>query len=259
MDLVPGQARSSAPSLQAFDQDHLNRLLDQLAKVDEVVGAAVPKMRLGGGSIGVTVPPDRLVEVARLLRDTLGFEMLTCVSGVDMVDHQEAIYHFRSINRNWLVQVRVQAPNERPEIPSLVGLFASANWLEREVYDMNGITFTGHPDLRRILLDDDFEGYPLLKAFRPTPLTVHDRATTQVDGPRAVSGEQTRNLERIALKRLGQGNQERLHPGMSTFGDEAVFLETGQGIGTTDNAMHGYTVDTDLLPEPAPAAEEEQG
>lgn len=256
---MPGQGGASAPSLQAFDQDHINRLLDQLAQVDALVGSAVPKTRLGGGSVGVTVPPERLLEVARLLRDNVGFEMLTCVSGVDMVDHQEAIYHFRSLSHNWLLQVRVQAPNERPEIPSLVGLYAAANWLEREVYDMNGIVFTGHPDLRRILLDDDFEGFPLLKGFRPTPLTVHDRATTQVDGPRAVSGEQTRNQERIALKRLGQGNQERLHPGMSTFGSEAVFLETGQGIGTTDNAMHGYTVDTDLLPEPAPTSEEEQG
>jgi NADH/F420H2 dehydrogenase subunit C len=223
------------------------------------VGAAVPKTRLGGGSVGVTVPPEQLVEVARLLRDNLGFELLTCVSGVDMVEHQEAIYHFRSLGRNWLLQVRVQTSNERPEIPSLVSLYASANWLEREVYDMNGIVFAGHPDLRRILLDDDFEGFPMLKSFRPTPLTVHDRATTQVDGPRAVSGEQTRNQERIALTRLGQGNQEHLHPGMSTFGSEAIFLETGQGIGTTDNAMHGYTVDTDLLPEPAPTSEEEQG
>jgi NADH/F420H2 dehydrogenase subunit C len=256
---VPGQGGTPTPSLQAFDQDHINRLLDQLAQVDALVGAAVPKTRLGGGSVGVTMPPEHLLEVARLLRDNLGFEMLTCVSGVDMVDHQEAIYHFRSLGRNWLLQVRVQTSNERPEIPSLVSLYASANWLEREVYDMNGIVFAGHPDLRRILLDDDFEGFPMLKSFRPTPLTVHDRATTQVDGPRAVSGEQTRNQERIALTRLGQGNQEHLHPGMSTFGSEAIFLETGQGIGTTDNAMHGYTVDTDLLPEPAPTSEEEQG
>ncbi len=58
-------------------------------------------------------------------------------------------------------------------------------------------------------------------------------------------------------KRLGQGNEERLHPGMSTFGSEAVFLDTGQGIGTDDNAMHGYTVDTDLLPAPPAVADGE--
>jgi len=246
--------------MRADDRDHIDALLAQLGQLDALVGVAVPKTtRLGGGAVGVTVPAARLVDVARVLRDTLAFEVLTCVSGVDMVDHQEAIYHFRSLANNWLVQVRVQAPNDRPEVPSLVSLYASANWLEREVYDMSGITFAGHPDLRRILLDDDFEGYPMRRDFRPSPVTVHDRATTQVDGPRAVSGETTRHQERIAISRLGQGNLEHLHPGMSTFGDEAIFMQTGQGIGTDDNAMHGYTVDTDLSPAPAPSGDEAQG
>ena len=265
MDLVPGQGTSSAPAPQAYARTHLEALLSQLTQVDRVVGATVPKMRLDGGAIGLTIPAERLVDAAHVLRDALGFEMLTCVTGVDMVDHQEALYHFRSLANNWLVQVRVRTPNEHPEIPSLVAHYASANWLEREVYDMSGIVFSGHPDLRRILLDDDFEGHPLRRDFRPSPLTVHDRATTQVDGSRAVSGERTRHQERIALNRLGQGNREHLHPGMSTFGDEAIFVETGQGIGTTDNAMHGYTVNTALSPAPAPtpeapaAPEEEHG
>jgi NADH/F420H2 dehydrogenase subunit C len=259
VDLAPRQGAAAAPSLQAYDRDHIDALLTQLARLDQVAGGPIPTTtRLGGGAVGITVPAERLVEVARVLRDGLGFEVLTCVSGVDMVDHQEAIYHFRSCANNWLMQVRVNVSNERPEIPSLVGLYPSSNWLEREVYDLSGIIFTGHPDLRRILLDDDFEGYPLRKSFRPSPMTVHDRATTQVDGPRAVSGESTRRQERIALSRLGQGNEERLHPGMSTFGSEAIFLETGQGVGTDDNAMHGYTVDTDLLPAPAIPSEEEQ-
>jgi NADH/F420H2 dehydrogenase subunit C len=252
MDLVARDGAPAVPSLQAYDRDHIEALLGQLARLDQVVGASVPTTtRLGGGAVGITVPAERLVEVASVLRDGIGCEVLTCISGVDMVDHQEAIYHFRSCANNWLVQVRVQVPNDRPEVPSLVSVYASANWLEREVYDLSGVMFGGHPDLRRILLDDDFEGYPLRKSFRPSPSTLHDRATTQVDGPRAVSGERTRHQERIAVKRLGQGNDERLHPGMSTFGSEAVFLETGQGVGTDDNAMHGYTVDTDLLPAPA--------
>ncbi len=174
MDLVPGQGVPAAPSLQAYDRDHIDALLGQLAKLDQLTGAPVPKTtRLGGGAVGVTLPAQRLTDAARMLHDDLGFELLTCVSGVDMVDHQEAIYHFRSYADNWLLQVRVQVPNERPEIPSLVGLYPSANWLEREVYDLSGIVFTGHPDLRRILLDDDFEGYPLRKGFHPSPVTVH--------------------------------------------------------------------------------------
>ncbi|MBF6591199.1 MAG: NADH-quinone oxidoreductase subunit C, partial [Ktedonobacterales bacterium] len=218
MDLVPARGAPGAPSLQAYDRDHINTLLDQLAGVDAVLEQPAAKKLLGGGAVSITVPPERLLEAARVLRDTLGFEMLTCISGLDMVDHLDSIYHFRSLAHNWLLQVRVQVPTERPEVSSLVSLYASANWLERETYDLYGIIYLGHPDLRRILLDDEYEGYPLRKSFRSTPVTVHDRATTQVDGPRAISGEQTRHQERIVLKRLGQGEQERLHPGMMTFG-----------------------------------------
>lgn len=243
MDLAPGQ--HAQPAVSPYDREHINELLRQLAQVDAVVGAPVPKTRMNAGIVGIIVPAERLPDVARVLRDGLGFDMLTCISGVDMVDHQESIYHFRAIARGWLLQVRVQVPNDAPEVPSLMSLYPSANWLEREVYDLSGVTFTGHPDLRRILLDDEFVGHPLLKSFHPTPVTEHDRATTQVDAARALSGEQQHHQERVTLKRLGQGNQERIHPGMMTFGSEAVFLTTGQGIGTDDNAMHGYSVESD--------------
>jgi hypothetical protein len=111
-----------------------------------------------------------------------------------------------------------------------VSVYPSANWLERETYDLFGIVFEGHPDLRRILLDDDFFGYPLRKSFRPTPLTVHDPATTQTDAIRAVTQVPERNIETITYKHLGQGQQERLHPGKLTFGSAAVFKQTGQGV-----------------------------
>lgn len=245
MDLVPGQAGNTGAIPAPFSRDTINALLGALSQVDQVVGQSVPKVRMVDGMVGITVPRERIVEVVRVLRDSLGFEVLTTISGVDMVEHREAIYQFRSIRNNWLLQMRVATPNERPEIASLVSLYASANWLEREVYDLSSIVFLGHPDLRRILLDETFVGHPLLKTFRSTPVVVHDRATTQVDAIRAISGERERAQERIVLKKLGQGDQERLHPGMMTFGSEAVFMETGQGIGTGPNAMHGYTVKTD--------------
>lgn len=229
MDLVP-QAANGAPSLLAFDTEHINALLAELAQLDAIVGQEVPKRRLAGGCVGMDVPRERLLDVARALRDTLGFDMLTCVSGVDMVDHLESVYHFRSLGRTYLVQVRVRMPSDSPEVDSLVSVYPSANWLERECYDMYGIRYRGHPDLRRILLDDEFYGHPLLKSFRPTPLTVHDRATTQVDAMRAVAGEQERNVERVVAKNLGQGDEERLHPGKLTFGSAAVYVKTGQGV-----------------------------
>ncbi|MBV8823072.1 MAG: NADH-quinone oxidoreductase subunit C, partial [Ktedonobacteraceae bacterium] len=77
----------------------------------------------------------------------------------------------------------------------------------------------GHPDLRRMLLDDDFEGYPLLKSFHQVPLTVKPPATTQVDPNMAVSGQfQQQRVEHVVQKKFGQGIEERLHPGTPTFG-----------------------------------------
>lgn len=257
MDIAPRAAGATgAPSLLAYDRDHINDLLSVLAQLDEQVGQPVAKRRLTAGMVGIEIAPTYVVETGRFLHDVLGFEMLTSVSGVDMVEHLESVYHFRSISNNWLLQMRVKTPSNDPLIPSLVSIYASANWLERETYDLFGIRFTGHPDLRRILLDDEFEGYPLLKSFTTTPAVVHDRATTQVDAVRAVSGEQQRKQERVVLKRLGQGQQERIHPGMTTFGNEAVFLETGQGVGTDANAMHGYTIDEQYL-DPAAKPQEE--
>jgi NADH/F420H2 dehydrogenase subunit C len=254
MDLAPRNGESV--SLLAFDRDHINQLLTALNEVDSLVGQPVPKTRMGGGAVGVEVPAERLVEAARILRDSLGFDMLTCVSGVDFVDHIQSVYHFRSLASNWLLQVRARLSAEQPEVDSLIGLYPSANWLEREQYDMVGIIYKGHPDLRRILLDDDFQGYPMLRNFRATPITLHDRATTQVDAERAISGEQQRNQERIVPKHLGQGEEERIHPGKPTFGSAAVYLETGQGLLTGDiqgdvETEHGYEVDKD---HPAPTS-----
>jgi NADH/F420H2 dehydrogenase subunit C len=153
------------------------------------------------------------------LRDQLGFDLLSCISGVDMLDHLETVYHVRSIVRGQLLQLKVRLDHEKPEVDSVVSIWPTANWLERETYDMFGIKFAGHPDLRRMLLDDDFEGYPLLKSFHQVPTTVKPQATTQVDPNVAVAGKyQQKGVEHVVLKKLGQGMEERLHPGTPTFG-----------------------------------------
>lgn len=232
MDLVPRLSTPLAPpSLLAFERDHVETLAGELTtRLPEVVGQPVSVTRMNGGLVSVTLPPERLVAAATFLRDTLGFDMLTCVSGVDMGDHLDSIYHLRSLGHNWVLQVRVSLPAAAPQVESLVGLYPSANWLEREEYDLVGIIYLGHPDLRRIMLDDDFQGHPLLKSFRSTPNVVHDRATTQVPPRQALAGEHQRNLETVVGKRLGQGNEERLHPGTPTFGNMAIFSRTGQGV-----------------------------
>lgn len=232
VDLAPRLGTpAEQPSLLAFDRAHLAELVDDLSqRLPEIVGHPVPIQRMGGGAVGIEVPAESLPDVARFLRDGLGFDMLTSVSGVDMLDHVDSIYHLRALGRNWLLQIRVKLPAEKPEVPSLVGLWSSANWLEREEFDLVGITYTGHPDLRRIMLDDEFQGHPLLKSFRSTPTVVHDPATTQVPPDQAIAGEQQRRVERVVGKRLGQGQEERLHPGTPTFGNMAIFQQTGQGV-----------------------------
>src|SRR3989440_7238706 len=144
--------------------------------------------------------------------------MLACISGVDMLDHLETVYNLRSLNRGQLLQLKVRLDNEKPEVDSVVSVWPTANWLERETYDMYGIRFTGHPDLRRMLLDDEFEGYPLLKSFHQVPLTVKPRATTQVDPNVAVFGEEhQKGGEKVGEKELGEGEGKGPHARKPTF------------------------------------------
>jgi NADH/F420H2 dehydrogenase subunit C len=223
MDLTPTPANAPLPpaSLSAIVQPATaaQALVTALGAIHDSEGHPVPTRILPGNIPAIEVAPEQLVATALYLRDDLGFDLLSCVSGVDLIDHRRVVYHLRSTTRAWLLEMTVNVPDTN-EIDSVISVWPTANWLERETYDLFGITFAGHPDLRRILLDDEFVGYPLLKSFRPTPLTVHDRATTATDGARALSGEVQRGIghQRVVPSHLSQGEQERLHPGTPTFG-----------------------------------------
>jgi NADH-quinone oxidoreductase subunit D/NADH-quinone oxidoreductase subunit C/D len=121
------------------------------------------------GYEGVSVSAEKLVEVAKALRDDLGFNYLSCVTAVDQIQENklEAVYHTYSINQGGgAVVLHVQVDRDNPHIPSLVPVWPGANFQEREAFDMMGIQFTGHPDLRRILTWDGFNGYPLRKDWK---------------------------------------------------------------------------------------------
>ena len=97
------------------------------------------------------------------------FDMLSCVTGVDNgpeAGTMEVIYHLYSVPFNYSFALKVILPRENPEVASVVSIWKSANWLEREVYDMFGISFKNHPDLRRILMPADWKGYPLRKDYK---------------------------------------------------------------------------------------------
>lgn len=217
MDLVPSVKGPS--TTQGGYRDQNAALVRDLAPIAQITGKAIAPQTLKGDFLNLEVDCTNLMAVCRFLRDQLGFDLLSCISGVDMLDHLECVYHVRALTRGQLLQVKVRLDHEKPEVESVVSIWPTANWLERETYDMYGIRFTGHPDLRRMLLDDDFEGYPLLKSFQTVPAVVKDRATTQVDPNMAVSGRfQQKGVEKAVYKKVGQGQQERLHPGTPTFG-----------------------------------------
>ena len=125
-----------------------------------------------GIEIAFDVARDDLVEVLTALRDTHDYQQLMEIAGVDYPDRPERfeiVYCLLSLTRNHRVRVHV-ATDEATPVPSVTGLWPVAGWLEREVFDMYGVAFAGNPDLRRILTDYGFEGYPQRKDF---PLTGH--------------------------------------------------------------------------------------
>ena len=121
------------------------------------------------GKAALIVLPDNWIEVSTLLKNEsdLDFDYLMCISSYDKGDGKiyGVAYNLFSTTKNHYLEVRVET-EEGKSIPSVVSLWQTANWHEREAYDMMGIKFEGHPDLTRILLSEDWEGHPLRKNFK---------------------------------------------------------------------------------------------
>lgn len=122
------------------------------------------------GDLTVEVAPSRLVEICSHLRDhaELAFDLLVDVTAVDYLGSTprfELVYHLKSLTRGHRLRVKARVSEDGPRIDSLVGVWRGADWLERETWDMYGIRFDGHPDLRRIYLYEEFEGHPLRKDY----------------------------------------------------------------------------------------------
>jgi len=118
------------------------------------------------------VQADSLLPVCTALRDDpeIDFRFLIAVTGVDRLDHFEVVYHLQSIRLNHLGVLKVRTyERDNPEVPSLVSIWPGARLQEREVYDLMGIRFAGHPDLRRVFLWEGFPGHPLRKDWLGMP------------------------------------------------------------------------------------------
>ncbi|AXT25490.1 NADH-quinone oxidoreductase subunit C [Ruegeria sp. AD91A] len=127
------------------------------------------------GELNVDVAPSNLVEFVEFLKSDQNckFSTLVDITGVDYPERAkrfDVVYHFLSMYQNQRIRLRVSI-REDDMVPSIVDVHPSANWFEREVFDMFGILFSGHPDLRRILTDYGFRGYPLRKDFPTTGYT----------------------------------------------------------------------------------------
>ncbi|GAB7005859.1 NADH-quinone oxidoreductase subunit C [Nocardioides sp. AN3] len=139
---------------------------------DEVAGAlavAEPSVVIDRGEITFHVRREDLVTVARILRDDLRFELCSGVSGVHYPDDAgkelHAVYHLLSMTHNRRIRVETSAPDADPRLPSLVSIYPTLDWHERETYDMFGLVFEGHPALTRILMPDDWPGHPQRKDY----------------------------------------------------------------------------------------------
>lgn len=136
------------------------------AEIAAAVGAGA-EASTAFGELTVAVPAGRIVEVLTLLRDRFGFQQLTELTGVDHPDRAlrfDVVYQLLSFTRNVRMRVRIQT-DEDTAVASVTGVYPCANWYERECFDMYGVFFSGHPDLRRILTDYGFHGHPLRKDF----------------------------------------------------------------------------------------------
>lgn len=116
----------------------------------------------------VKVLPERIAEIAAFVRGDarLQFDYLMCLSGVDYKGKLGVTYHLYSMVHRHKFVLKVEVPTETPNVPSVEKVWKTANWHEREAFDLYGLNFTGHPDLRRILLPEDWEGHPLRKDYQ---------------------------------------------------------------------------------------------
>lgn len=117
-------------------------------------------------AIGVAVPIDRWVEIAGFAKDTLGCGFFAFSTAIDWKSEGlEVVARVENLDVPFAITMRTRLPAGTVSCPSLAGIYRGADWMEREGYDMFGIVFEGHPDLRRILLPDDWTGHPLLKSY----------------------------------------------------------------------------------------------
>jgi len=148
---------------------YFDQIADDLERAYPLFSDAIEKVVVDRGELTLFIKRDRLFDVAKILRDQLKFEMCIGVSGAhypsEVGRELHAVYSLPSITRNQRIRLEVCVSEKDSHMPSLVEVWAGANWHERETYDMFGIIFDNHPGLTRILMPDDWPGFPQRKDY----------------------------------------------------------------------------------------------
>lgn len=157
------------------------------AHIDEKLGSAITGTKLAFGELTISANAADIVSILTFLRDDpeCGFVCFTDICGADYPEREkrfDVVYHLLAPYKNQRIRVKIQTDEDTP-VPSAIPVFPAANWFERETYDLYGVLFAGHPDLRRILTDYGFSGHPLRKDF---PLTGHVEVRYDDDQKRVV-------------------------------------------------------------------------
>ncbi len=140
-------------------------------RIAELVRAQYPNAVIetgeSGGMPALRVKADEIVGICALIKESLEMNMdyLMSQTAVDRPEEFEVVYHLYSVSAKHYAVLKVSVDKSTPSLPSVYSVWKAADWQECEIYDMFGIVFEGHPDLRRILTDDDFEGFPLRKDY----------------------------------------------------------------------------------------------
>jgi NADH-quinone oxidoreductase subunit C len=141
-------------------------------EIIEKVGGAFPQGLLGHeefrGDLTLAIRREDIVRVAAFVKEELGFNLVIDVFGIDRfraTGRFEVVYNVYALAHKRYVRLKVTADEDHPVVPTVTGVWPGANWHERETFDMFGIRFEGHPDLRRMYMPDEFEYYPLRKDF----------------------------------------------------------------------------------------------
>jgi len=148
---------------------YFDQVADDLERAYPLFSDAIEKVVVDRGELTLFIKAARLVDVAKILRDQLRFEMCVGVNGIHFPEETSrelhSVYSLLSITRNQRIRLEVCVSIKDPHIPSVVDVWAGTNWHERETYDMFGIIFDNHPGLTRILMPDDWAGFPQRKDY----------------------------------------------------------------------------------------------